>query len=388
MAVLALVLGAGSAFAATISEIPFVPLGPEVMGMGGAFVADAHGYNSFFFNPAGFSRDQGSFTLLDASSWIYARPDQLFSLAGQSLAGAGSPAAVASFINDQVTTGGLGVGASLGIGYVGSGLGLGLVIIEDSMLYGQTLYGIAGDITATVGFIGGLSVPIEVLGFKIHLGGDIRPMIRIHAPLSNADAVSVLLALGTPGGNAFAALDTANAFYGAGIGLDLGAIAELGWFTVGLSVRDLGGTQFKYNTASFGTVMSNLGSLFRFPAGSAVTGDQYVIPMDIAFGIGFHPDMGSFNRFIDPSISVDMHDLVGALAGTSSVWTLLHAGAELKLISLFTLRAGLNQGYLTIGAGLKLLVVDINFAVFTRELGAYIGDQPNSGATLNFAIRW
>ncbi len=387
IAVLLFALCSGSAFAATIAEIPFVPMSPEVMGMGGAFIADTHGYNSFFFNPAGFSRDPGSFTLLDASTWIYARPDQLFSLAAQSLAGTSSPAGVASFVNDQVTTGGLGFGASLGIGYVGNGLGLGLVIIEDSMLYGPTLLGVAGDLTATVGFIGGLSVPFDVLGFKIHLGGDIRPMIRIHAPLTNADAVPVLQALAT-GGDTFAALNTANAFYGAGIGIDLGAIAEIGWFTVGLSVRDLGGTQFKYNTASFGTVMSNLGSQLRFPAGYAANDDQYVIPMDIAFGVGFHPDMGTFNRFIDPSISVDMHDLMGALAGTSSFWTLLHAGAEIKFISLFTLRAGLDQGYLTFGAGLKLLVLDVNFAVFTRELGAYIGDQPNSGATLSVAIRW
>jgi hypothetical protein len=381
------VVSVSPSIAATINEIPFVPLSPEVMGMGGAFIADTHGYNSFFFNPAGFSRDQGSFTLLDASSWIYSRPDQLFGLVGQSLAGTSSPQSIFNFVNDQVTTGGLGLGASLGIGYVGNGLGLGLVIIEDSMLYGQTLGGLRGDFTATVGFIGGLSVPLDLWGFKIHLGGDIRPMIRIHAPLDNVSAVPVFLALAT-GGDAFAVLNTAKALYGAGIGIDLGAIAELGWFTLGLSVRDLGGTQFKYNTASFGTVMSNLGSQFRFPGGTAVTDDQYVIPMDIAFGIGFHPDMGTFNRFVDPSISLDMHDLMGALAGTSSVWTLLHAGAELKLMSLFALRAGLDQGYLTFGAGLKLLVLDINFAVFTRELGTYIGDQPNAGATLNFAIRW
>jgi hypothetical protein len=357
------------------------------MGMGGAFVADTRGYNSFFYNPAGFSRDPGSFTLLDASSWIYSRPDRLFDLAAQSLAGTASSGAVTDFVGDQVTTGGLGIGASLGIGYVGNGLGLGLVIIEDSMLYGQTLFGLTGDFTATIGFIGGLSVPFDVLGFKIHVGGDIRPMIRIHSLLSNGDALAVVSALAA-GGDAFAALDSAKTLFGAGIGLDLGAIAEIGWFTFGLSMRDLGGTQFKYNASTFGTVFSTLGSQLQFPSGSAVTADQYVIPMDIAFGIGFHPDMGSFGRFVDPSLSIDMHDLVGALAGTSSFWTLLHMGAEVKLISLFTIRAGLDQGYLTMGAGVKLLVLDLNFAVFTRELGAHIGDQPNSGATLNLAIRW
>ena len=387
LALLLLSASAGLSFAGTVSEIPFVPMSPEVMGMGGAFVADTHGFNSFFYNPAGFSRDTAAFTLLDATTWIYSRPDQLLDLALQSATGTASAGAAASFIANQVTTGGLGIGASLGIGYVGNGLGLGLVIIEDSMLYGQSLFGVAGDLTVTVGFIGGLSVPLDVLGFKLHVGGDIRPMIRIHAPLSNSDATAVIGAL-VSGGDALAALGSADALYGAGIGLDLGAIAEIGWFTLGVSARDLGGTQFKYNSSTIQTIFSSLASQLRFPTGDAVTDDQYVIPMDVAVGVGFHPDLGSFGRLLDPSLSVDMHDLVGALAGTSSIWTLLHAGVEIKLLSLFTLRGGLNQGYFTLGAGIRLLVMDLNFAIFTRELGAYIGDRPNSGATLNLAIRW
>ncbi len=110
--------------------------------------------------------------------------------------------------------------------------------------------------------------------------------------------------------------------------------------------------------------------------------------MDIAAGIAFHPDMGSFNNILDPSISVDLHNVVGALDGSASIWTLLHVGAELKLLSLFTLRGGLNQGYLTVGAGVKLLVLDLNFALFTNELGTYVGDMPSSGASLEAAIRW
>jgi hypothetical protein len=173
-----------------------------------------------------------------------------------------------------------------------------------------------------------------------------------------------------------------------GIALDLGAIAELGWFTFGLSVRDLGGTQFKYDLNTFGTVYNALTSQVQFPSGTAVTADQYVIPMDIALGIGMHPDMGSLNYFFDPSLSVDLHDLVGALSGSTSVWALLHAGLELKLLSLFTLRAGYSGGFLSLGAGVKLLIFDMNFAVFTRELGSNIGDRSSSGASLNLAIRW
>jgi hypothetical protein len=261
------------------------------------------------------------------------------------------------------------------------------MIIEDSMLYGPTLLGASGNLTATIGFIGGLSVPFDVLGFKVHAGGDIRPMIRVHAPLSNSVALGMLNALAN-GQDMLSPLNNADALYGVGIGVDLGAIAELGWFTFGLSVRDLGGTQFKYNKSTFGTLSSTFGSQLKFPAGAAVTEDQYVIPMDVGLGFAFHPDLGSTKYFIDPSFSVDMRDLGGVLGGTRSIWSVLHGGAELKLINMFTLRSGLNQGYLTFGAGVKLLVLDMSFALFTRELGAHIGDRPSAGATLDIAIRW
>jgi len=380
-------LGTGLAFPATIAEIPFLPMSPQVMGMGGSFIADAHGYDSFFYNPAGFSRSGGSFTLLSATSWVYSHPDELFALGQKYSAGTGSSSSTLSFLNNQVSTGGFGIGASAGIGYVGNGLGLGMMIIEDSDVYGPDLMGAHGDLTATIGFIGGLSVPFDVMGFKLHVGGDLRPMIRVHAPISSAVANGMLTAL-ADGNDLLSPLNSADALYGLGIGIDLGAIAEIGWFQFGLSVRDLGGTQFKYNESTFGTFSSIFGSTLRFPGGSSVTADQYVIPMNVGLGAAFHPDLGATKRWIDPSVSVDLQDLTGVLGGSNSLWYALHGGAELRLINMFALRTGFSQGYLTFGAGMKLLVLDVNFALFTQELDAHLGGQPRAGATLDVSIRW
>jgi hypothetical protein len=387
---IAIVLGAlsvGMSFAATVGESPFVPMIPEVMGQGGALTASAHGYNSFFYNPAGFSRDGGSFTLADGTAWIYSDPAALLGIAGQLAAGTSTPTSILGYMNNEVTTGGFGIGASAGIGYVGNGLGLGMVMIMDSMLYGPSLLGVTGNLTATIGFIGGLSVPFDVLGMKVHVGGDIRPMIRVNTLLSNAEALSLLSTFATPNASIVTALNSANALYGVGIGIDLGTIAEAGWFTFGLSIRDLAGTQFRYDMNSFGSLYNTFTSQLKFPTGAPTT-DQYVIPMNIMAGLAIHPNLGAFNNFVDPSISVDLTDVGGVLAGTSSPWTNLHAGLDLRLLSFFTLRGGLNQGYLTMGAGLKLLFLDLNFALFTQELGMHIGDRPSSGATLDLAIRW
>ena len=52
---------------------PFDPYRPEsalVMGRGGSFTATASGYNSFFYNPAGFAR-RGEFTLASTNLWVF-----------------------------------------------------------------------------------------------------------------------------------------------------------------------------------------------------------------------------------------------------------------------------------------------------------------------------
>jgi hypothetical protein len=208
----------------------------------------------------------------------------------------------------------------------------------------------------------------------------------MHTLLSNADAIAVLVALST-GGSVMGAIGASNTVYGVGFALDLGVIAELGWFTVGLSIRDLGGTQFIYNQNTFGNVTSSLSSSLKFPPGSPVT-DTYLIPMDIALGGSFHPDLGTVTEYVDPSINLDIHDLYGALSGTKSLWTLIHAGTGARFIGLFDLALGLDTGYLTFGAGVHLVVFDMSFAIYTQELGKHIGDRPSSGASINLSVRW
>lgn len=374
-----------AAFAAQITEIPFIPLSPTAMAEGGSSIATAQGYDAFFYNPAGFSRGGGDFMLTSVTSWIYARPDQLISQATQLALGTTSPAATFNFINSQVTSGGFGGGCSFGIGYVRNGFGFGVAFILDSMLYGQTLLGMTGDLTATLGFIGGLSVPFDIMGMKVHVGGDVRPMIRIHAPITNSNAVTLVNALAN-GGDLAAALSSATAYYGSGIALDLGAIAELGCFSFGLSIRDLGGTYFKYSSNTFGSVTGTLASQGAFPTGGSVS-DKYLIPMDIGVGISFHPELGSIKYLVDPRFSADFRNIVGAVDGSAVVWTLLHAGVEVRLLNMFTLSGGVNQGYLTLGGGVKLVVLYLNIAIFTQELGAHLGDRPSSGMTFNADIR-
>ncbi|NOY09928.1 MAG: hypothetical protein GXP33_13925 [Spirochaetes bacterium] len=371
-----------------IIESPFVPMSPEVMAQGGSFVAAAHGYNSLFYNPAGFAEKGGSVTLASVNTWIYANPARVYQL----LKDMSNPAAAAGLlglINDQVTSGGFGVGTAMGIGITGRGLGLGAVVMMDSYLYGPTILGIEGDITATIGFIGGLALPVNLFGLNFKIGADVRPMVRVHAPLPNSDALGLIMSL-AGGGDVMAALNNADAFHGFGLGLDFGTTVAIGPVKAALAVRDLGGTRFYYTKNTFKEVAEAFGSGGDFPPGEEVsqTDYEFVIPMNVSGGVEFHPDLGILKFIIDPSVHADIQDLIGVIRDKRTLWTLLHIGSEVRLLHIFKVRAGFNQGYITMGGGIKLLFLDFNFALFTRELGRHLGDRPNSGATVEFALRF
>lgn len=68
LTILLLLLGAIAVSAQPFD--PFQPANPIVMGRGGSFTATASGYNSFFYNPAGFARD-GELTLTSVNVWAF-----------------------------------------------------------------------------------------------------------------------------------------------------------------------------------------------------------------------------------------------------------------------------------------------------------------------------
>lgn len=71
IAAMLMALAGSAAFANTVDEIPFMPMSPVTLGSGGTGLADAHGWDALFFNPAGFSRDPSAFTLSSSQVWMY-----------------------------------------------------------------------------------------------------------------------------------------------------------------------------------------------------------------------------------------------------------------------------------------------------------------------------
>ena len=119
---------------------------------------------------------------------------------------------------------------------------------------------------------------------------------------------------------------------------------------------------------------------------AAVTPFTYEIPWTLDVGIGWTPDLGSLSALLRPSLAIDLVDFLGYLENTDDLWTRINAGAEVRVLNMVDVRAGLNKGYKSVGVGLDLLLVHIDASYYWREYGLAIGDKPIDALTVRVNI--
>lgn len=362
--------------------LPFLPVTPRVMAQGGAFVAVAEGYESLYYNPAGFARTSFDLTISSLTAWIYMNPGIISNFIDTMNAGAETMTeeekglAMIKLVDDQVANGGIGVGASAGAGVMLGGIGAGVALTVDGYLEGDGgTIDASGDLVATLGAVLGYAHTFNLLGMKLNVGGDLRPMYRIHSVITNREALQLVTQMLSPesGGDIMGIIAQTNALTGFGCGIDIGGILEMGPFLFGLSIRDLFGTPFKYYKNPMQDVVEALPKIKDIPATeeNLETVVKYVIPMNVSAGAAINLNL---LRILELTVHGDLQDVIGVIKYGRSIWTLLHIGAEAKLLGMLKARAGFNQGYITMGVGAHLLFLDVNVAFFTRELGKFIKD--------------
>lgn len=383
-----------------IKEEPFIPFSPEVLGQGGSFAAVAEGYNSFFTNPAGFALTEGEGTFPSFTTWFHAKPDailpMLATIDGDNKDESGqTEETVVDLLEEQLTTNGFGLGASVGLGYIGNRFALGLSYGTNNYFYGRSFpLGITGESTEELTFVAGYGQTFRAGPVLIAAGADLRPFLRVHSFIDSDTTANLItdftgVETGTGGGSV---LDSIDALNGWGVGIDAGVIAKYRDFSFGIQGRDLFNTRLRYSLNSAQEVVDAVrqGGL---PAGSRepISPGDYIIPMELSFGLAYQPDLGDLSNIVDPEVHMQVTDPFKLTdqdrEGARSFWTRLHFGTEVTFLNFFDLRFGLNQGYVTLGAGMDLLFLEAHFAVYTRELGRYPGDRPTSGAALELALR-
>ncbi|MFZ2781684.1 MAG: hypothetical protein WBH97_01050 [Rectinemataceae bacterium] len=361
IALFALLL-AGSAFAQTSMD-GLLPKSAKNMGMGGAFTTFSTGYDSFFGNPAGFATKNGSLTIADIGLWAYIRPNQTnLDRVNELMAPETDETRMGAIINEmQTENNGLGAGASLGLGWAGKGFGLGLTVVTDETTEALTVKS-KNELNA----IAGLAFPINLGIFKVNLGADVRAFYRL-----DSDGAWNIFDIAND------SIGTQPVLGGYGFAVDAGTTVEVGPFMLGATVRDFGLGFTMENGVMQDVIDGNL------PMGGT---SEYILDPKVAAGLGFKFNLG---KVLASSIYAEASDVIAVVdSGFGDIWTNLHFGAEVKMFNFLAIRGGLNQGYYSLGAGVDLLFLEVDAAVFTEEAGLYAQDRPRSGVALQVAIRF
>ena len=345
---------------------------PEILAQGGSATANVKGYNSLFTNPAGFATDKGEFNIFTAQpsaaqdifQYMDDRVDKSF---------------LESILN-QITTNGVGANMQVSIGYVGHGIGIGgFSSLESSFPQVDTPLGAKGDVWWTSGIIAGYSLGFNFFGIDWKVGADVRPMYRIM--MKDVDVCTLVDVIERAEDDSIE-LDVLSGF---GLGFDVGLQGTWHDLTLGLSLRDVGRTNFNY-------VEKTINRKFQTIKGTKKDCvDKYVAPMTMNVGLAYNPQF-SFSHIVDSTIHADLAIPLSSESKideftVGSIWTRLNMGAEIEFADLVALRLGCSGGYFSCGLGVEFLVFDINLAIFSQETGVYAGDQRTMGAAFELSFK-
>lgn len=381
-------LAAGSLFAQARLDAA-APKDARTMAMGGAFVAMSQGYQSLYGNPATYADRTPELTLLSVTPWVYVRPTTdtmaLFqNMAASVSSGSSTPADVIDPLSDLITDNGFGGGMSVGLGWVGKGLGLGIIGSGEAYVRGDTLLGATGRLDGQIAAIVGVGAPLQLGPFRVQVGGDVRPYLRATGPIVGTDLLGLMTGTQTDGTTPFDAMSIP-VDLGFGLAVDLGARMDFGTLaSVGLAVRDIS-TRQNFSQTTLGDVLDSLGG-GALPAGTTT---EYPLYPNVTLGASLSPIPVRLRNLVDVTLIAEIQDPVNVYLDHGSIWNVFHAGVETNLLGgLFALRGGVNKGWLSLGAGFHLLLMQVNVAVFTEELGPRPGDQPRTGVSMEAAIRF
>ncbi len=153
------------------------------------------------------------------------------------------------------------------------------------------------------------------------------------------------------------------------IGGDLGATyhfeSEAWKPRVALAVQNVGGMDFgDYQATATSPVVPNAYKQ-QINLGFAVTRQIWVMKTTMA---------------------MDYDDIGGNVGTDKDKGKRLHMGAEMKFPKILALRVGLNQGYLSYGAGLDFWLLKLDYAYYKEEVGAYAGQREDARHVVELSI--
>lgn len=395
----------GSVFAVTTQDLlgptysaiakPYTPMSARMLGMGSAGIAIPGRSDAFFINPAALGAGHFELSLPYFQMTLYHPYDFL----GKDEDGKSLLSNIIDGVKDTNDSDALAGAASDLLGIVKSGYGK---IFDVDTGVSFTAKGFAFGVFAnasmhTFASTGGLDAQliaetnaVAVLGFghrfelPMDFSLDVGATVRFnYIGYSEAIGKDKLLDMMGDGSESFdlnKALEGVGIMAGWSLPIDVGINLNMPYgFSFGIVARNLNGN---YHMA-----IHDYKSLPDDPFGNADGVSRFTLGSDFSLdtGIAWQWD----NVWFRPTIAIDIVDWVGMCTepvGFRTFLTHLNIGAEIRLLSFLDLRAGISQGYLSIGAGLDLWAIKVDMAYYWKEFGETAGDYGLDGFTVRFNI--
>lgn len=364
--------------------------------MGGAFTAVSDDYNAFFYNPAGLTQIQKwqmqffdlpiiiSDDLFDLYKWVNDNDTALKDYEKQSDE---TKTKIMNDIMDRISRFRVHVsGSVLNPNFISSPIGLANNL---KLNFGLGLFNVydvkirinSGLLVPTIDMSGALDVVgLVPLAFKME-----QTPFDLPGSLSLAGTVKVIqrgrLEEQRKSILEFEEFDPALQ-RGKGVGLDFGTLYQLNeQWNFGLMVADIFGTPIQYDEVTSNNISK--------------PETTNIINPTVNAGIAWRPTNFYFwkNKFIPLNrhfvFAFDVNDITDEeekLIG-ETFFKKVHMGAEYQT-KMLSLRCGFNSGYPTFGGGLRLWILNLDYAFYGEELGMYAGQMPEWNHMVSVAIRF
>jgi hypothetical protein len=383
------------AFAANL-EYPYLYKSPRAMGMGGTYVAIGGKVDTLFYNPAGLS-------MMPEGDWEVNLLGLDFE-AGENVCGgigdvmsvvfAGDPKECEGLIGDiataadeededkQLTDINNAIQKNIGenlhlrlassqvsMGRNGGKIAIGFGAYENGSLDLMAHQGLGSEgliefkVDGIGGVVGGMSYKVKE---DLYVGAAMKYFYRAKME-HNLTAREIA----EKGDDLFDYIWDESGGDGGAIGTDLGMLyiyeKNQEWYypTIGLSLLNIGGLNF---------------------------GDAGEIPMTVNLGASAgikSPYLPYFKHLV---YGVDIVDLFSGYEQDSDISKRLRIGGELGLFDInwvsMVVRTGFYQGYPTFGTELKFVGITLAYTVYTEEIGAYAGQEPDKRQMLTLIAGW
>jgi hypothetical protein len=374
----ALLLAAAPTFAADSLD-PFAFPSPRELSMGGSHVALADDYTVLLANPAGLAAAPREVIAADLGLRLAGPVFDLLDIFVNG--GSDIQTAAMDFLaaSGYKLYAGLDLSGPLAVGYVGKGLGFGLFNKTSVRIDAASATSIGVFATEDVLLSGGYAFRFELGGgHLLDLGLGAKGFVRGNVG-SKMDILSVAAMFDDP-----LAIVNQDFTLATGIGFDLGTRWSWRSLAAGLVCRDV------FSPALVSTY-SSLDGFLNDPSGSRAGDPSYLaVDRKLEAGFAWTPEIGILQRFIDSfAVAVDYRDILAFLEpGSRNPILNVGLGVEARLLEIVALRAGVNEGLLSAGAGIDMGFLKFGVSVLGTELGREPGYRPTYNLVADFSFRF